>query len=153
MDYGFHGKASVEPEGQDLLDTGTPAMDTGERPVDTGTPQDEEDIGEDSCDCPDGYDLAEDGASCISVTTFPATPTGEVVEVCPIAPFRTYGAYGARYPDGTVVKNEYWGQNDQDLLGRLNEVGVWGCDAPGSATAGHAPVRAWIGFTVCPRGR
>ena len=102
-----------------------------------------------SCDCPDSYEVSRDGDSCVRVETFPATPHGEVVEVCPIEPFRTYGAYGARYPDGTTVKNEYWGQNDSDLYGRLNEVGVWGCEYPGSTTAGHDPVNSWIGFTVC----
>lgn len=149
VDYGFHGKTGDEPGGEEVVDTAVPASDTGEAPGDTGDPEDAVELGQDSCECPDGFDVSEDGASCFAVTTFPATPTGEVVEVCPIEPFRTYGAYGARYPGGTVEKNAYWGQNDQDLLGRLNEVGVWGCDAPGSSTAGHAPVRSWIGFTVC----
>ncbi len=151
LDYTLEGQAGsvslpgANPDTGIEIKRGT-GTDGTEPPTDTGT-LDLED--EESCSCPVGFTLSDDGETCTGVETFPATATGEVVEVCAIEPFRTYGAYGAQYPGGTRVKNAYWGQNDTDLLGRLNEVGVWGCEAPGSGQAGHAPIGAWIGFTVC----
>ena len=151
MDYNIKGEGGSTSPPSETQDTGIEAeggtgTDGTEPPTDTGSLDLAE---EESCSCPEGFTLGDDGETCTGVETFPATATGEVVEVCAIEPFRTYGAYGAQYPDGTRVKNDYWGQNDTDLLGRLNEVGVWGCDAPGSSQAGHDPIGEWIGFTVC----
>lgn len=102
----------------------------------------------DTCECPEGFEIAAGGEHCEMVETVPATPTGEVVEVCPIEPYRWYGMYGALYPGGTKVKDAYWGNGDAARVGRLNEVGVWGCDAA-QDSAGTDPMGEWIGFTVC----
>jgi len=102
-----------------------------------------------TCECPEGFLPYEDESSCYQEIETPAIPTGEVVEVCAIEPYFAYGKFGAKYPEGTSFQDEYWGQDDYVPNGRLNASGVWGCDSPGSTTAGSQPVGSWIGFSVC----
>ncbi len=116
-------------------------LDTGE--VDPGPDESTE------CSCPDGFEVSPDELDCFRETETPATPTGEVVEVCAITPYHAYGYFGALYPGGGRVSDSYWGQNDSIPNGRLNSVGVWGCSSPGSSTAGSQPVGSWVGFSVC----
>ena len=114
--------------------------------LDSGEPGPDE---ETECACPDGFEPTEDDSLCFRETQTPATATGEVVEVCAVTPYVTYGMYGARYPGGASTQDAYWGQNDSISNGRLNEVGVWGCVSSGSTVAGSNPVGSWIGFSVC----
>lgn len=104
-------------------------------------------IEEDSCDCPDGSTPNDSDTACLQETFTEATPTGEVVEVCPIEPFWPYGKFGVKYSGGLNIRDAYWGQDDSLPNGRLNETGVWGCDSNG--VAGSQPTHAWIGFGVC----
>lgn len=109
MDYNLQGETSPEEPSVTGEDTGlgfvdstgidgtAPPGDTGTFPIET----------EEACSCPAGFEPSDDGDACTGVETFPATATGEVVEVCAIEPFRTYGAYGAQYPGGTRVRNDY----------------------------------------------
>ena len=127
--------ASVQLLGAvDILDSGI--VDPG---PDEGT----------ECTCPDGFEPTEAGEQCFRESESPATATGEVVEVCAIAPYFAYGKFGALYPGGSVVRDAYWGQDDGAANGRLNAVGVWGCTSPGSGVAGSNPVGSWVGFSVC----
>lgn len=114
--------------------------------VDSGDPGPDEGT---ECTCPEDFEPTDDDAACFRETEAPATPTGEVVEVCAVTPYVTYGMYGARYPGGSTAQDLYWGQDDGVANGRLNTVGVWGCESSGSTTAGHDPVGRWIGFSVC----
>lgn len=115
--------------------------------LDSGDPGPDE---SETCECPEGFETVDgDDTLCFRETETPATPTGDVVEVCAITPYSAYGKFGVRYPGGTIVRDAYWGQDDGVPNGRLNEVGVWGCESPGSPVAGSAPVGSWIGFSVC----
>ena len=130
-----HPIASVQLHGAIELE----AFDSGAPGPDEGT----------ECGCPEGFEVADDDSHCFREWEAPAEARGDVVEVCPIAPYFAYGQYGARYPGGSVVRDAYWGQDDGVLNGRLNTVGVWGCEYPGSSVAGHAPIAEWVGFSVC----
>lgn len=114
--------------------------------VDSGDPGQDEGT---ECSCPDDFAPTDDNAACFRETETPAIPTGEVVEVCAVTPYVTYGMYGVRYPGGATVRDLYWGQDDGVANGRLNTAGVWGCESSGSTTAGHDPIGSWIGFSVC----
>jgi len=103
----------------------------------------------DGCDCPDGYEARDDDSECFREVVEPAIATGDSYDVCPTTGNEVYGKYGARYPDGTTVRDSYWGDDDGAKNGRLNEIGVWGCDVVGEPTDGTNPVNTWIGFSVC----
>lgn len=134
--------ASNRPTASVDLQAAVEMLDTGE-----GEPGPDEST---ECTCPDGFEPIEgDDETCFRETETPATPTGEVVEVCAISPYFAYGNYGAKYPGGGVQQDTYWGQNDGVANGRLNSTGVWGCSSPGSTTAGSQPVGSWVGFSVC----
>jgi hypothetical protein len=115
------------------------SIDSGEPGPDEGT----------ECNCPEGYEAADTDDYCFREFEVAATATGEVVEVCAVAPYVSYGKFGARYPGGGNLRDAYWGQDDGSANGRLNSVGVWGCTSPGSGVAGHDPIGSWVGFSVC----
>lgn len=108
-----------------------------------------EDGGGETCPCPDGYTARDDASECFRVTEAPATATGDTWDACPIVPNEAYGRYGARLPDGGNVQSAFWGEDNGAANGRLNDAGVWACDAAGGATTGEQPTGAWIGFSVC----
>jgi len=127
--------------------------DTGgedEPPFETET-EPETDTGPepDACECPEGFEPTPAGEICQRRVEEPPVEVGAPVEVCAIEPYFAYGNFGARYPDGASVQSEWWGLNDGSALGRLNEVGVWGCESEGSTVAGSDPIGEWIGFAVC----
>lgn len=101
------------------------------------------------CDCPDGFEPTADRSRCFHQTETLATATGEVVEVCAVTPYETYGKFGASYPGGGNLRDSYWGEDNGVPNGRLNAVGVWGCRYPGEPVAGTEPLRSWIGFGIC----
>lgn len=109
----------------------------------------EPDTGDPLCECPEGYFPTPASELCQRKVVTDPIYNGEPIEVCSIAPYFAYGMYGARYPDGAAEQSTFWGMDDGSSLGRLNSIGVWGCDAPGSSVAGHDPIGEWIGFAVC----
>ena len=136
----------VEPEDSAPPDDTEPPVDSGEGggtlpPVDSAEP-------EDSCACPEGFTTLPAGDGCARRTEESPTFLGDAYAVCPLIPHPDYGMYGARYPGGTVVTDDYWGDNDGVPDGRMNATGVWACAADG-VTPGYEPVREWIGFSVC----
>lgn len=102
-----------------------------------------------SCTCPEGYDVTPGQDACTKTLTELATNEGVSYEVCDALPNWVYGKFGAQYPDGTKIQNDYWGDNDgtSGVDGRLNEVGIWACDSTGEA--GYQPTGEWIGFAHC----
>ena len=98
------------------------------------------------CACPDGFSATPDGDSCTRRVSVPATWNGAALEVCRGAVDAVYGKFGALYPDGTNVQDNYWGDLDEEADGRLNEVGVWSC---GGASVNYEPNFQWIGFATC----
>ncbi len=122
--------------------------------VDTSTSGDSApDSGQDTvvvheCECPDDFSPTPDGDACVRQVSVAATYNGATIDVCKGTKNAVYGKFGALYPGGRNDKNNYWGDDDGDTDGRLNEVGIWACDG-GSSTAGEAPVGEWIGFSAC----
>jgi hypothetical protein len=114
--------------------------------IDSGEPGPDE---ESTCACPDDFEPTPDSSMCVRETETPAIATGEVVEVCPATTNINYGKFGVYYPDGTTLRDSYWGEDNGTANGRLNEVGVWGCLESGGSVAGTEPTRTWIGFGVC----
>ncbi|MBM4292388.1 MAG: hypothetical protein FJ138_13930, partial [Deltaproteobacteria bacterium] len=106
------------------------------------------------CDCPDGFAATPAQDGCVRATTTPAVSNGASYRVCDANGSPAYGWAGALYEDtdGDATNNAvvapYWGQTGSGALGRLNQVGVWACDAATSA-AGYQPVGEWIGFARC----
>ena len=98
------------------------------------------------CACPEGFSATPDGDSCTRRVSVPPTRNGPALEICRGAITDVYGQYGARYPDGAKVQDDYWGDLDDEADGRLNEVGVWSCrDDSGN----FEPIQEWIGFATC----
>lgn len=136
-----------------------PAFDSGSDHesgllVDTGMSEDsgpdsaEDTVVADECRCPDGFSETPDGDACVRQTTVEATYNGETIDVCKGTTNAVYGKFGALYPGGRNDQNNYWGDNDAEADGRLNEIGIWACDG-GTGTAGTNPVGEWIGFSAC----
>jgi len=117
---------------------------------DDGCDDDTGDTGDpvDTCECPDGYEPTPAGDACVKTETYEATFTGKEYEVCPGNTDSVYGKFGAKFPGGTAEQNTWWGQDDGTINGRLNEIGVWACDASTGA-AGTEPTEEWIGFSTC----
>ena len=105
---------------------------------------------EETCTCPDGYFLTPAQDACKKVITVAATNENNSYQVCDAQDNWVYGKFGAQYPDGTKIQNDYWGDNDgtSGVDGRLNEVGIWACDE-NTGQAGSQPTGEWIGFTHC----
>ncbi len=153
-DYQFHpeGKPVVEPVDSAVPSEPPPTEDTS-APVETGEPEGSgetvpEDTAEEACSCPDGFMPLPAADGCIRRTEVEPTFLGASYSVCPLIPHPDYGMYGARYPGGTVVSDDYWGDNDGVPDGRMNATGVWACAADG-VSSGFDPVAEWIGFSVC----
>jgi hypothetical protein len=123
----------------DTAESDTPGDTTDIEPGDTG---------ESACSCPDGYTPLPGDDGCVRRTEVAPEFLGESYAVCPLIPHPDYGMYGARYPGGTVVTDDYWGDDDGVPDGRMNVTGVWACGADG-VTPGYDPVNEWIGFSVC----
>gem|GEM_PF-2459131 len=102
----------------------------------------------DVCECPEGYEPTPAGDACVATETFEATFTGKEYDVCRGNIDAVYGKYGAQFPGGAVEQNSFWGQDNSTSDGRLNEVGVWACDAS-TGVAGNNPIGEWIGFSTC----
>ncbi|MBL91427.1 MAG: hypothetical protein CMH56_06385 [Myxococcales bacterium] len=131
-------------------DAGHAIQDNGETPVaDAGNPAPDPDPGP-QCTCPDGYDPTPADDACTKTITVAATNEGTSYEVCDAQDNWVYGKFGAQYPGGTKVRNEYWGESDGPgtVNGRLNEVGIWACNE-NTGQAGYDPVGEWIGFAHC----
>ena len=116
--------------------------------IDSGIPEPEEEP-EETCECPEGFEVDETGALCVSGSEVPATAVGQVMRVCEIEPYPDYNKFGVLYPDGTNVRDAYWGQSDGEPNGRLNAVGVWPCDGGDDSGMGTPPMRQWVGFSAC----
>lgn len=92
------------------------------------------------CDCPDGFAVNAAGDACEAFVEEEAVFNGEGRQVCEGIRYEQYGGWGARFPDGTTVLNPFFGENFDNLNGRLNEVGIWDC----AATEDE-----WLGFSTC----
>ena len=142
--------------GDSAADTST-ALDTGasddtSAPDDTGPlPDTDTDTDTDTlCACPEGYEATPAGEVCQRrLTRSPMDSGAPPLAVCAIEPYFAYGKFGARYPDGENITDDYWGHSDGGNTGRLNAAGVWACEAAGSTATGSAPVDEWIGFSIC----
>jgi len=148
---------TVGPKGEPEAGTETPEStgdtspptDSGETDPPEGTTDVEPgDTSEPECSCPEGFTPLPADDGCVRRTEAEPEFLGESYAVCPLIPHPDYGMYGARYPGGTVVSDDYWGDNDGVPDGRMNTTGVWACGADG-ASSGYAPVGEWIGFSVC----
>jgi len=136
---------TAPPDTDTDTDTDTDSVDT-EQP-DTSPPGDTGSLP--SCDCPEGYESTPADDACQQVSEVSPTYSGASRNTCAIAPYFAYGKYGARYPGGEQVQSSFWGMDDGSSLGRLNEIGVWTCESPGSTTSGSEPLDDWIGFSIC----
>ncbi len=103
---------------------------------------------ETGCLCPSGFTALPDDDGCVKRTEVAPDFLGEGYPVCTVIPHIDYGMYGARYPGGLIVSDDYWGDDDFLPDGRLNETGVWACAADG-VSSGFEPEGEWIGFAVC----
>jgi hypothetical protein len=134
-------RETAEPEDSAPPPEDSPAPEDTAPPVDTAvTPS--------GCDCPEGFTALPADDGCTRRTEEEPLFLGDGYPVCPLIPHPDYGSYGARYPGGTVVSDDYWGDNDGVPDGRMNAEGVWACDGD-STTSGYNPVDEWIGFSVC----
>ena len=108
--------------------------------------------GEHGCACPDGYEVSSDGDACVRTESEPAIQNGNALSVCAAEDNFNYGKFGALFPntDGNAsndyLQNEFWGMDDGQNNGRLNEVGVWACDEANAGQTTHEPIDEWIGF-------
>ncbi|QDG54807.1 hypothetical protein FIV42_29890 [Persicimonas caeni] len=100
-----------------------------------------------TCECPEGFQISDDGESCIRVESVEPTYNGTTHTVCEGDYNGNYSALGAMYPDGTPETNAFFGMTYDDPSSRLNTVGVWACGQNGGV--GTQPTNEWIGFTKC----
>ena len=92
-----------------------------------------------ACECPDGFDLTPAGDECVKQDSVPATATGDTQRVCRGDTNGNYSIRGGRLPGGGVSTDfPILG----DFVGRMNDVGVWGCDSVDLEDQ-------WVGFSVC----
>jgi hypothetical protein len=152
-EYEIHPKVEdpVAPDTAAPQETAEP-QETG-LPPDTSPPEDsapavDTSVSEGGCECPEGYAALPADDGCFRRNEVEPTFLGASYAVCPVIPHRDYGKYGARYPGGTVITDDYWGEDDGLPDGRLNATGVWACAADG-VSSGYEPVDEWIGFSVC----
>lgn len=93
------------------------------------------------CDCPEGFALNADATACERALEAEPVFNGEFMDVCEGDDDDQFGALGAQFPGGLVVRNAFFGQSFDEPSGRLNQVGIWACRATGR--------NEWIGFTAC----
>jgi len=129
--------ATTDSAGWDSAPDTAPPRDTAQRDTGAADPM--------SCACPEGFEPTPAGEICQREFTRTPQNHGVQLKVCAIEPYFAYSQYGARYPGGEIVQDDYWGQSDGSALGRLNTSGVWTCEG----ALGDGPVDEWIGFSVC----
>jgi len=129
-------------------ETTPPTVDSGDSGGTAETIPDDSSEPETACACPEGFTALPGDDGCIRRTELEPEFRGESYAVCPLIPHPDYGMYGAQYPDGTIVTDDYWGDDDHTPDGRMNTTGVWACAADG-VSPGYEPVGEWIGFSVC----
>jgi hypothetical protein len=95
------------------------------------------------CDCPEGFELNAAGDTCERIQVQDAVFNGENLRtICENDESGSYGARGARFPDGTNVTSEFFGGFPEfENRGRLTAAGVWSCE--------NTPNNEWIGFSRC----
>ncbi len=128
-------------------DGGCDSGDDAEQVDDSGIPTGDSAVT--TCSCPEGYEATPQGDACVRETSVDATLQGTQYQVCPGNQDAVYGKFGARAPDGTAEQSDYWGDDDGQVDGRLNDVGVWTCDPDDPETTSSDPVGEWIGFVTC----
>jgi hypothetical protein len=101
------------------------------------------------CTCPDGFELNAAGDACERFDEVAAVFNGELLQSCQGDNLAVYGIRGARFPNGTTLQNDFFGQNNDLDDGRLNEIGLWACDEDLNGLAGTEPFNEWIGFSRC----
>lgn len=95
-----------------------------------------------TCECPEGFELTPAGDECIRVEQAELIVNDTTYQACKAGSSSAYGWAGAQYPGGLIDNALTF------FLQRLNNVGVWACDASSTST-GTQPVGEWIGFSVC----
>jgi hypothetical protein len=101
-----------------------------------------------ACACPEGYLPLGGMDGCTKTLSQLPTDLGTTYQVCDAQDNSVYGKFGAQYPDGTKTQDDYWGDDDGQADGRLNEVGIWACNGT-TGQAGSQPSGEWIGFSYC----
>lgn len=107
------------------------------------------------CECPEGYKVSPDGDACVRAETVDAIQNGAALSVCAAEDNFNYSKFGALYPntDGNgsndYQQSDYWGSDNGQNNGRLNQVGVWACEVGNSGSTSHEPIEEWIGFSHC----
>lgn len=116
------------------------------------------------CECPEGFTFNEATEQCERFQTVEVINNNAQVNVCaPETININYGALGVRFPgadpndinDDTVLNtNPFFGPTNLTNGGfntpngsRVQQIGIWACDAEGNPTA--APTQEWIGFASC----
>lgn len=92
------------------------------------------------CDCPEGFALNAAGDACEQFTEAEAVYNGSELSVCNGDDRDEYGALGAQFPGGLIVRNSFFGDGYDNSDGRLNAIGIWSCQPSGNS---------WIGFSAC----
>ncbi len=116
-------------------------------PCDETTPDVTTPVATTSCECPDGFAPTPAGDACVREDTVDAILNGVIYDVCEGNTDWNYGKFGAQYPDGLKEQNDYWGEDDNQVDGRLNEIGVWSCEP--LVGGEQEPMKEWIGFATC----
>ena len=139
-DLGYDADGALVTMSEILAAQGTPLVSEDSITVPVHVLPEEDCI--DSCECPEGFVLTPAGDECIRTSTLAPVVNGPFYRACAAGNSTAYGWAGARYPGGLIDNALSF------FLTRLNDVGVWACNA-GSSTAGSNPVGEWIGFSVC----
>lgn len=124
---------------EDLLNEGVQSRDEALLPIHAMS--EEACVGQ--CECPEGFTLNEAGDLCERITVTEAVYNGEGARtICENDESGSYGARGARFPDGgTLVDAFFGGYPVFENNGRLTAAGVWSCE--------NTPNDEWIGFSRC----
>lgn len=144
MGYGADGapvriEDLLAQQGQDLL-----SRDAAVLPIHAMS--DEACVG--TCECPDGFALNPAGDLCERVTTTAATFNGQLLTVCEGSKNANFGALGARFPGGSALQSDFFGDGYTLTNGsRLLTIGIWACGPNGGSTT--QPEDEWIGFSRC----
>lgn len=101
-----------------------PDLDASGLSVGTATAEPVLEDAADSCGCPNGAEVVEDGTGCLVVDHVDPLPLGAPAQVCEAEPHIDYTCEGATFEDGTTVEDGWWGIDNSQPDGRLNDVGV-----------------------------
>ncbi len=100
------------------------------------------------CECPEGFELSALGDTCERITVTSANYNGSTLTVCEGSENENFGALGARFPDGSTLPNNFFGDGySLNNNSRLHAVGIWACGPDGQSTTN--PEDEWIGFSEC----